>query len=153
MNPLSSHDLQDVASLGERLFSAYGLRAVDFTQWMALPSVAGYGRWKEGQLIGFVLIMRCEHVADVLAIGVHPSEQGQGVGRSIIGYALLVAQEMGCAEVRLTVAEENDRAIQLFSSVAFETLGPHHSTYGAGQVAIRMRRVVDRGDCDQQRLA
>ena len=64
---------------------------------------------------------------------------------------LIAPEEAG--EHLLAVAEENDRAIQLFSSVAFETLGPHHSRYGAGQVAIRMRRVVDRGDCDPQRLA
>ena len=48
---------------------------------------------------------------------------GRGIGKKMVGYILIYAKEAGLKEVYLHVAEDNERAIQLYQKMGFEMIG------------------------------
>jgi ribosomal protein S18 acetylase RimI-like enzyme len=84
------------------------------------------------------------YVADLLAIAVVPEHQGHGVGKRLLEYAIdlatLAGERVQVAEIRLTVADTNQRAQRLFKRCGFDVLDSRHGAYDGGQTAIRMRR-------------
>ena len=105
-----------------------------------------------GERRGFILLGFYEpddvnpgaYVADLLAIAVGPTHQGTGVGRRLLEFACDLASSAGervaVPEIRLTVADTNDRARRLFEKNGFEILDAKHGAYDGGQRAIRMMR-------------
>ncbi len=83
-------------------------------------------------------------IADLLAIGVAPAYQRQGIGRAMLAHAVDVARAAGghrdIPEIRLTVAEHNDGARALFDAAGFVVLHEDYGTYDHGQRAIRMTK-------------
>ncbi len=83
-----------------------------------------------------------EYIADLLAIAIAPPYQRQGVGRTLLRYAIHVARLAGrenrVPEIRLTVAETNEAGRRLFLSSGFRDLDEDHGSYEGGQRAIRM---------------
>jgi ribosomal protein S18 acetylase RimI-like enzyme len=66
------------------------------------------------------------------------------VGRRLLDYAIdlatLAGHRVAVSELRLTVADSNQRAQRLFRRCGFDVLDARHGAYDGGQVAIRMRR-------------
>lgn len=85
-------------------------------------------------------------VGDLLAIAVAPEFQRQGVGTTLLAFAIDFVFEASSRapvhELRLTVADTNITAQALFGRHGFEVIDPHHGAYDGGQRAIRMRRRV-----------
>jgi ribosomal protein S18 acetylase RimI-like enzyme len=118
--------------------------------WMSHPGVLTYLDVDEtGARRGFILVgfyepgdRRAALVADLLAIGVAPEHQRQGIGRSLLEFALELSTEAAThsqvSEIRLTVAATNRPALALFRGAGFEILDEHHGAYDGGQRAIRM---------------
>ena len=118
--------------------------------WMSHPGVLTYLEVDDdGLRRGFILLgfyepgdRRAALVADLLAIGVDPRYQRQGIGRSLLEFALELsgeaAKQSHVSEIRLTVAATNRPALALFHAAGFEVLDAHHGAYDGGQRAIRM---------------
>jgi ribosomal protein S18 acetylase RimI-like enzyme len=128
--------------------------------WVSHPGVATYVETTDdGLRRGFILlgfyapwtvseterssIHPGELVADLLAIAVAPEQQRQGIGKTLLGYAVDLVREASARapvrELRLTVADTNLIAQHLFDSFGFEVLDENHGAYDGGQRAIRMR--------------
>lgn len=102
-----------------------------------------------GTPIGFIQVGFIERstrskklVADILAVGVAPLYQGQGVGAALFARAFEVLEPMrrrGTVEdVQLTVADTNGRATELFRRLGFCVQNLDYGNYEGGQRAIRM---------------
>jgi len=61
--------------------------------------------------------------ACILEISVHPSEQGKGLGRALMAHSLTALQHKHYARVELAVTRANTRALSLYESLGFQTIG------------------------------
>jgi ribosomal-protein-alanine N-acetyltransferase len=78
--------------------------------------------------------------AEIHTIGVHPDQQGRGVGRRLLAGLLDYADELR-ATVFLEVRTDNDVALELYRSTGFERLGIRRNYYRpSGADAYTMRR-------------
>lgn len=92
-------------------------------------------------------VSRPTTVADLLAIAVAGPHRRRGVGRQLLQAAVKRARELARVDVvcalRLTVAEGNAAARQLFESAGFEYVPQHHGHYPKGQRALRMELALE----------
>lgn len=75
------------------------------------------------------------HVKD---LAVHPSVQGEGVGRSLLERAILTLSIDGAAVVKLEVREGNDPAKGLYTDLGFEATRRVPGYYDDGEAALVM---------------
>lgn len=151
-----SEDLPTVHAITVAVFSVYG----EYGSW--LPGYLGHpGVWtlvyeEEGKVVGFAMLGVLDvegqapgpgrgggRVGDLLAIAVQPGAQDRGIGRALLGMVLDKAtrlrEVLDLEEIRLTVADDNDRARHLFGSFGFEAIEGDHGHYERGQRALRLR--------------
>ncbi|MDT7608606.1 MAG: [ribosomal protein S18]-alanine N-acetyltransferase [Pseudonocardiales bacterium] len=82
---------------------------------------------------------------EIHTIGVHPEQQGQGVGRRLLAGLLRHADELRAA-VFLEVRTDNEVALELYRSTGFERLGVRRNYYRpSGADAFTMRRPPSTG--------
>jgi ribosomal protein S18 acetylase RimI-like enzyme len=85
-------------------------------------------------------------VADLLAIAVSPRAQGHGVGKRLLQHAIDHVREaqkrLPVREIKLSVADTNARARNLFTQLGFGLVPGEHGYYDGGQVALHMSRVI-----------
>ncbi len=147
---LSLRDDSDwVRDTAQLVYASLGDYGIIIPGWMSHPGVLTYLEVDDaGTRRGFILLGFYEPgdrkalVADLLAIGVSPDHQRQGVGRTLLEFALELSTEAArnshVSEIRLTVAATNHPALALFHGAGFEVLDSHHGAYDGGQRAIRM---------------
>lgn len=58
-----------------------------------------------------------------LLVGVRESHQSRGIGRTLLGEAVVNARRVGLRKLELTVQASNARALRLYRSIGFETEG------------------------------
>ncbi|MEU4243392.1 GNAT family N-acetyltransferase [Actinoplanes sp. NPDC026619] len=74
---------------------------------------------RDGQVIGSVRLLPEEGLAGVYGFVVHPDLQGRGIGRDVLHRLCVMARADGAASVHLEVATDNDRALNLYTSLGF----------------------------------
>jgi ribosomal protein S18 acetylase RimI-like enzyme len=140
-----------IRSLAVEAFAAYGDYGPLLLDWFATPGVEATVAEDEGEAVGLTLVAFVADpeepgawVADVLAIAVAAGARRRGLGRRLLGAALLRAAEAArrwpIRAVRLSVAEDNAPARALFEGAGFQYTGHQESCYPRGQRALHMRR-------------
>jgi ribosomal protein S18 acetylase RimI-like enzyme len=74
---------------------------------------------RESELIGSVRLIREGDTAGVYGFVIHPDHQGRGIGRDVLHRLCVKALAQGAKSVTLEVAVENDRALNLYTSLGF----------------------------------
>jgi diamine N-acetyltransferase len=103
------------------------------------------------RMIGYAIIgpVRLPYTPDhqpaleLYRLYIRASDQGVGVGRILFNWVLTRARERASAELCLGVWEHNERAIAMYESRGFETVGQH--TYRVGRhedIDLIMRKVL-----------
>jgi [ribosomal protein S18]-alanine N-acetyltransferase len=113
-------DTPSIAQLDELLFPE---------NWMSAETIAnelGQGpafvfEDTQSKCVGYALTAAREGVLDLLRLGVHPSMQGEGVGRKLLERVLLVHHRL-CV---LTVRKDNYRAQRLYARYGFRRWGEY----------------------------
>jgi ribosomal-protein-alanine N-acetyltransferase len=109
---------------------------------------SGYSCWVieiDGQLVGYSILMAGAGEGHVLNCCVSPAWQGRGLGRLAMERLIAGAPEYGVECLFLEVRPSNGKAIALYESLAFETVGLRRHYYPADQGredAIVMRRCL-----------
>jgi len=80
-----------------------------------------------GYIVAYVAAGECH----ILNVCVDPTEQGNGLGRKLLRYALGVALDLGANEAFLEVRVSNDPAIGLYEATGFEVVGVRPRYYPA----------------------
>jgi len=73
----------------------------------------------------------------VYSIAVDPEFRGRGLGRVLLGTALIRARKRGCRIVHLEVDPANQGAVNLYRSMGFVPDGERIDFYGPGESALR----------------
>ena len=77
--------------------------------------------------------------ADVLTVGVIPSQRGKGIARQLMALITNWAKQQGSIAMMLEVKVDNTEAIGLYESLGYATLNTRKDYFGAGLDAIVMR--------------
>lgn len=81
------------------------------------------------QPMGFILARVAADDAEVLAIGVLPTERCAGTGTILLNFGLDEARKRGAATVFLEVAEDNDAGRALYAASGFRQVGRRPGYY------------------------
>jgi ribosomal protein S18 acetylase RimI-like enzyme len=144
-------DVEFVRSVAVDVFSHFGDYGRILPTWLlhdgVLTHIAEDGERPVGYtMLGFYPIPKDEFVADLLAIAVAPYAQGRGVGRRLLEHAIAqvhaAQRRLPLRELRLSVADSNERARKLFNRFGFTLLQGDHGFYDGGQLALHMTRRV-----------
>lgn len=95
----------------------------------------------EGSVAGFIVFTAVLDEATILALSVRDRCQNAGVGRHLLGSALLVLKEIGLARCLLEVRVSNDAARHLYTTAGFSVDGQRKNYY-AGQAGAREDAVL-----------
>jgi ribosomal protein S18 acetylase RimI-like enzyme len=144
-------DLGFLSELAREAFEHFGDYDRLLPEWARTPGIELTVAEEEGQRVGLTLLGFFEEpprpgrpttVADLLAIAVAAAHRRRGVGRQLLQAAVKRARELARVNVvcalRLTVAQDNAAARQLFESAGFQYLPQHDGHYPKGQRALRM---------------
>ncbi|MGW4948352.1 GNAT family N-acetyltransferase [Actinoplanes sp. NPDC004185] len=75
---------------------------------------------RDGRVVGTARVNRDGDRAGVYGFVIHPGLQGRGIGRDVLHRMCCTARADGATVVHLEVATDNDRALNLYTSLGFE---------------------------------
>jgi ribosomal-protein-alanine N-acetyltransferase len=108
-----------------------------------LSGPGGYGLLADG---GFILCRAIAGEAEILTLAVTPHARRQGLGRTLVEAAAIMAAQGGAGTFFLEVASDNAAAISLYRAAGFERAGARTGYYQRpdGAVdALVMRRTLN----------
>jgi ribosomal protein S18 acetylase RimI-like enzyme len=155
LRPGLAPDLGFLSELAREAFEHFGDYDRLLPEWARTPGIELTVAEENGQRVGLTLLGFFEEasrppgeqgftttVADLLAIAVAGGHRRRGVGRQLLQAAMKRARELARVNVvcalRLTVAEDNAAARQLFEAAGFQYVPQHDGHYPKGQRALRM---------------
>ncbi len=74
---------------------------------------------RDNVLVGTVRLIHEQNTAGIYGFAIHPDHQGHGIGRDVLHRLCRKARAEGAASVNLEVATDNDRALNLYTSLGF----------------------------------
>jgi ribosomal protein S18 acetylase RimI-like enzyme len=135
-----------VRDIAAEAFAPYGDYRSILPRWLRMPGVKTYLSENEKSLTGYIMVAYFRDfqnlVGDILAIAVAPEFRGRGIGRALLRHAVSVCEKASehypVRAIRLSVADTNTRAFDLFKSCGFQELEGDFGYYEGGQKAIHM---------------
>lgn len=128
LRPLAWADITRVAALEVELFGASA-----WTMGMLTEELRGRGRWyiaaqPDGEgvpapLVGYAGLWFDGDSCHLMTIGVDPRVAGHGLGGAMLDALVERAREIDAISLLLEVAVDNERAITMYTSRGFTTIG------------------------------
>ena len=153
LRPGGPADFEFIRRLSVSVFSHLGDYDRIIPAWLDHDGVISFILEDEGAPAGFFMLGYYKipyanaYAADLLAIAVAPEAQGRGFGKLLLAEAVATARSarrrLPVRELRLTVAEPNARARNLFRATGFADVAGDHGHYDGGQRALLMRFTLD----------
>ncbi len=110
---------RDVPAIMSLMSSGFGFAPPDTAERLAAEGVRSFVFEREGQVIGALRVHLDDDPASVYGFAVDPHWRGQGIGRDALRRTCRALRELGARTVGLEVAVENDRALNLYTSLGF----------------------------------
>jgi ribosomal-protein-alanine N-acetyltransferase len=93
--------------------------------------------------VGFAIARCVADEAEIVSIGVKPSERRRGIGSALLADLMTRAVVLGAKRIFLEVSEKNPAAIDLYTAAGFERVGRRENYYRSktnGTVAALIMR-------------
>lgn len=129
--PMRTEDIDRIILI-ERAAYPYPWTRGNFVDCLA----SGYSCWVAevaGEVVAYSILMAGAGEGHVLNCCVAPGWQGRGVGRSMMIRLMQSAPDYGVDCIFLEVRPTNGKAISLYESLGFETVGLRRNYYPADQ--------------------
>ena len=139
--PANAFDLLVFVSLDKELFPYSPWSASQYKEEFSAPTRHFVVALDETEsIIGYAGVFapgRAE--ADVLTVGVIPSQRGKGIARQLMAQITDWARQQGSTAMMLEVKVDNLEAIGLYDSLGYSKLNIRKDYFGAGLDALVMR--------------
>ena len=137
----NAFDLAVFASLDKELFPYSPWSASQYKEEFSSPTRHFVVAVDEAQnIIGYAGVFAPGGAeADVLTVGVIPSQRGKGIARQLMALITDWAKQQGSIAMMLEVKVDNTEAIGLYESLGYSTLNTRKDYFGAGLDALVMR--------------
>lgn len=140
---LSSDHGQAFAALESAIFPDDPWSLPQIAEELAGPHGHYFGLSKDGALVGYAGF-KGVFDADLMVIGVLPTERGQGLGQLLLRHVMVEAKRLGLEHMILEVRASNEAAIGLYRANGFESIGRVRNYYRAPvEDAETMRVLLD----------
>jgi len=150
IRPGKLQDEERVRRIADEVFAVFGEYGSWLPGYIAHPGVWSFVYEEDAVVLGFVMLGVIEpeergagRLGDLLALAVADGHQGRGLGTALLEKvcekARYLKHVVNLEEVRLTVAEPNERARRLFAWFGFVPIEGDHGRYDKGQRALRLR--------------
>ena len=140
--PMQKSDLADVFALEQSVYP-HPWSLANFEDSLASQYEAWVLRDRDGDLLGYFLLMAAVDEAHLLNVAVSAEKQGQGLGRFLLNQAVACARGLGMESVLLEVRPSNTRALEIYERYGFKQIGRRRGYYpaadGQREDAIVMR--------------
>jgi [ribosomal protein S18]-alanine N-acetyltransferase len=93
---------------------------------------AGYDTWifeHDGTMLGYAILMWVPDEIHLLNLSVQAAAQSRGLGRAILRWLCDNARERGARGIMLEVRPSNERALALYDSAGFKSIGVRKRYY------------------------
>lgn len=128
--PMRESDLDAVLALETAVYPHPWSRA-NFVDSLASAYQAWVLRERDGELLGYFLLMGIVDEAHLLNVAVAAGRQGQGLGRLLLNQAVACARGLGMESVLLEVRPSNTRALDIYQRYGFQRIGRRKAYYPA----------------------
>ena len=137
----TAFDLPVFVSLDKELFPYSPWSASQYKEEFSAPTRHFAVALDEAQnIIGYAGVFAPGGAeADVLTVGVVPSQRGKGIARHLISLITDWAGQQGSTAMMLEVKVDNLEAIGLYESLGYSKLNVRKDYFGAGLDALVMR--------------
>lgn len=137
----NAFDLAVFVSLDKELFPYSPWSASQYKEEFSSPTRHFVVAVDEAQnIIGYAGVFAPGSAeADVLTVGVIPSQRGKGIARQLMALITDWAKQQGSIAMMLEVKVDNSEAIGLYESLGYATLNTRKDYFGAGLDALVMR--------------
>jgi ribosomal-protein-alanine N-acetyltransferase len=137
----NAFDLAVFASLDKELFPYSPWSASQYKEEFSSPTRHFVVAVDEAQnIIGYAGVFAPGGAeADVLTVGVIPSQRGKGIARQLMALITDWAKQQGSIAMMLEVKVDNSNAIGLYESLGYSKLNVRKDYFGAGLDALVMR--------------
>ena len=137
----NAFDLAVFVSLDKELFPYSPWSASQYKEEFSSPTRHFVVAVNEAQnIIGYAGVFAPgDAEADVLTLGVIPSQRGKGIARQLMALITDWAKQQGSIAMMLEVKVDNTEAIGLYESLGYSKLNVRKDYFGAGLDALVMR--------------
>lgn len=140
--PMQKTDLDDVFALEQSVYP-HPWSMANFEDSLSSNYEAWVLRDRDGDLLGYFLLMAIVDEAHLLNVAVSAEKQGQGLGRFLLNQAVACSRGLGMESVLLEVRPSNTRALEIYERYGFKQIGRRKGYYpasgGQREDAIVMR--------------
>ena len=139
--PANAFDLAVFVSLDKKLFPYSPWSASQYKEEFSSPTRHFVVALDDAQgIIGYAGVFAPGGAeADVLTVGVIPSQRGKGIARQLMALITDWAKQQGSIAMMLEVMVDNTEAIGLYESLGYSKLNVRKDYFGAGLDALVMR--------------
>jgi ribosomal-protein-alanine N-acetyltransferase len=139
--PANAVDLAVFVSLDKKLFPYSPWSASQYKEEFSSPTRHFVVALDDAQgIIGYAGVFAPGGAeADVLTVGVIPSQRGKGIARQLMALITDWAKQQGSIAMMLEVKVDNTEAIGLYESLGYSKLNVRKDYFGAGLDALVMR--------------
>jgi [ribosomal protein S18]-alanine N-acetyltransferase len=126
--PMGLDDLRDVCAVESQIYS-HPWTLGNFEDALRAGNKAFVWRHRNGDLVGYALLMQALDEIHLLNIGIAPIFQGQGRGRKLLEELLKIAAALGARLMLLEVRVSNVVALALYDRIGFRRIGMRKGYY------------------------
>ena len=140
-------DLDAVLGLEDRSFETDRMSRSSLRRLLRSPTAIFLVEETGGRVVGYVLLLvrASSDRARLYSVAVDEGSRGRGIGRRLVEAAEGRIRDLGIAEIRLEIREDNEASHPLFASAGYAPFRTVANYYEDGAAAVRYRKRLESG--------